>query len=210
MLASSFGAVVVRCDGRGSGFQGTNLLHRIQKRPGVFEEQDQKDALRYGGRKATRRKRRGASAPDRSARVHVCCSFLLREPYVDKSRVGAFGKVRAGATSPPPSAARGRRGSQRFWSGLRSTAATSPACWSAAKTLRSSAAPCCPPSPTLSCTVSFPMCDLRAQADRFCFGLRSRRRLQLRARRGRSRKTQPPPPPTIRAVAPGSSAGRST
>lgn len=46
VLVSSFGAVVVRCDGRGSGFQGTNLLHRVQKRLGVFEEQDQKDALR--------------------------------------------------------------------------------------------------------------------------------------------------------------------
>lgn len=46
-LVSSFGAIVVRCDGRGSGFQGTNLLHRIQKRLGVFEELDQKDALRY-------------------------------------------------------------------------------------------------------------------------------------------------------------------
>lgn len=46
VLVSSFGAVVVRCDGRGSGFQGTNLLHRIQKRLGVFEEQDQNDALR--------------------------------------------------------------------------------------------------------------------------------------------------------------------
>lgn len=46
-LVSSFGAIVVRCDGRGSGFQGTNLLHWIQKRLGVFEEQDQKDALRY-------------------------------------------------------------------------------------------------------------------------------------------------------------------
>lgn len=46
VLVSSFGAVVVRCDGRGSGFQGTNLLHRIQKRLGVFEEQDQRDALR--------------------------------------------------------------------------------------------------------------------------------------------------------------------
>lgn len=45
-LASSFGAVVARCDGRGGGFRGTNLLHRIQKRLGVFEEQDQKDALR--------------------------------------------------------------------------------------------------------------------------------------------------------------------
>ncbi|TWW70705.1 Dipeptidyl aminopeptidase-like protein 6 DPPX [Takifugu flavidus] len=68
VLASSFGAVVVRCDGRGSGFQGTNLLHRIQKRLGVFEEQDQKDAL----------------------------SFILKEPYIDKSRVGAFGKEYGG------------------------------------------------------------------------------------------------------------------
>lgn len=47
VLVSSFGVIVVRCDGRGSGFQGTNLLHRIQKRPGVFEEQDQSDALKY-------------------------------------------------------------------------------------------------------------------------------------------------------------------
>lgn len=47
VLVSSFGAVVLRCDGRGSGYQGTNLLHRIQKRLGVFEEQDQKDALKY-------------------------------------------------------------------------------------------------------------------------------------------------------------------
>ncbi|XP_024136250.1 dipeptidyl aminopeptidase-like protein 6 [Oryzias melastigma] len=68
VLVSSFGVIVVRCDGRGSGFQGTNLLHRIQKRPGVFEEQDQNDAL----------------------------NFILREPYVDKSRVGAFGQVYGG------------------------------------------------------------------------------------------------------------------
>lgn len=47
VLVSSFGAIVLRCDGRGSGFQGTNLLHRIQKKLGVFEEQDQKDALKY-------------------------------------------------------------------------------------------------------------------------------------------------------------------
>lgn len=47
VLVSSFGAIVVRCDGRGSGFQGTNLLHRIQKKLGVYEEQDQKDALKY-------------------------------------------------------------------------------------------------------------------------------------------------------------------
>uniref|UniRef100_A0A3Q1FQG9 A-type potassium channel modulatory protein DPP6 n=1 Tax=Acanthochromis polyacanthus TaxID=80966 RepID=A0A3Q1FQG9_9TELE len=47
VLVSSFGAIVVRCDGRGSGFQGTNLLHRIQKKLGVYEEQDQKEV--YGG-----------------------------------------------------------------------------------------------------------------------------------------------------------------
>lgn len=46
-LVSSFGAIVVRCDGRGSGFQGTNLLHWIQKKLGVLEEQDQKVALKY-------------------------------------------------------------------------------------------------------------------------------------------------------------------
>uniref|UniRef100_A0A3Q0ST04 A-type potassium channel modulatory protein DPP6 n=1 Tax=Amphilophus citrinellus TaxID=61819 RepID=A0A3Q0ST04_AMPCI len=68
VLVSSFGAIVLRCDGRGSGFQGTNLLHRIQKKLGVFEEQDQKDAL----------------------------NFMLKEPYVDKNRVGAFGKVYGG------------------------------------------------------------------------------------------------------------------
>uniref|UniRef100_A0A3Q3W8K4 A-type potassium channel modulatory protein DPP6 n=1 Tax=Mola mola TaxID=94237 RepID=A0A3Q3W8K4_MOLML len=68
VLVSSFGAVVVRCDGRGSGFQGTNLLYRVQKRLGVFEEQDQKDAL----------------------------SHILKEPYIDKTRVGAFGKEYGG------------------------------------------------------------------------------------------------------------------
>lgn len=67
-LVSSFGAIVVRCDGRGSGFQGTNLLHRVQKKLGVFEEQDQRDAL----------------------------SAILREPYIDRSRVGAFGKEYGG------------------------------------------------------------------------------------------------------------------
>lgn len=47
VLVSSYGAVVVRCDGRGGGFQGTNLLHRIQRRLGVLEEQDQADTLRH-------------------------------------------------------------------------------------------------------------------------------------------------------------------
>ncbi|XP_034092391.1 dipeptidyl aminopeptidase-like protein 6 isoform X3 [Gymnodraco acuticeps] len=68
VLVSSFGAIVVRCDGRGSGFQGTNLLHRIQNKLGLYEEQDQKAAL----------------------------NFILKESYVDKTRVGAFGKVYGG------------------------------------------------------------------------------------------------------------------
>uniref|UniRef100_A0A3Q2CW50 A-type potassium channel modulatory protein DPP6 n=1 Tax=Cyprinodon variegatus TaxID=28743 RepID=A0A3Q2CW50_CYPVA len=68
VLVSSFGAIVVRCDGRGSGFQGTNVLHRIHKKLGVFEEQDQTDAL----------------------------SLILNEPYVDQTRVGAFGQVYGG------------------------------------------------------------------------------------------------------------------
>lgn len=68
VLVSSFGAIVVRCDGRGSGYQGTNLLHRIQKKLGVFEEQDQKEAL----------------------------NVILKEQYIDKTRVGAFGKVYGG------------------------------------------------------------------------------------------------------------------
>ncbi|XP_061876627.1 dipeptidyl aminopeptidase-like protein 6 [Entelurus aequoreus] len=69
VLVSSFGAIVARCDGRGSGFQGTNLLHRIQKKVGVLEEQDQRDAIN---------------------------SDILNKPYIDKTRVGAFGKEYGG------------------------------------------------------------------------------------------------------------------
>uniref|UniRef100_A0A668AI01 A-type potassium channel modulatory protein DPP6 n=1 Tax=Myripristis murdjan TaxID=586833 RepID=A0A668AI01_9TELE len=68
VLVSSFGAIVVRFDGRGSGFQGTNLLHRIQKKLGVFEERDQMEAL----------------------------SIISKEPFVDKTRIGAFGRVYGG------------------------------------------------------------------------------------------------------------------
>ncbi|CDQ59360.1 unnamed protein product [Oncorhynchus mykiss] len=68
VLVSSFGAMVLRFDGRGSGFQGTNLLHRVQRKLGVFEERDQLEAL----------------------------SIISKEPYVDKTRIGAFGKVYGG------------------------------------------------------------------------------------------------------------------
>ncbi|XP_066544315.1 dipeptidyl aminopeptidase-like protein 6 [Amia ocellicauda] len=68
VLVSSFGTIVMRVDGRGSGFQGTNLLHKIQKKLGDFEQQDQLEALR----------------------------ILSKEPYIDKTRIGAFGKVYGG------------------------------------------------------------------------------------------------------------------
>ncbi|XP_043082445.1 dipeptidyl aminopeptidase-like protein 6 isoform X1 [Puntigrus tetrazona] len=68
VLVSSFGVIAVRFDGRGSGFQGTNLLHKVQRRLGMFEEKDQLDAL----------------------------SILLQEPYIDKTRIGAFGQVYGG------------------------------------------------------------------------------------------------------------------
>lgn len=47
VLVSSYSAIVMRFDGRGSGFQGTNLLHRIKRKLGEFEELDQLEALRY-------------------------------------------------------------------------------------------------------------------------------------------------------------------
>uniref|UniRef100_A0A8C2FJ32 A-type potassium channel modulatory protein DPP6 n=1 Tax=Cyprinus carpio TaxID=7962 RepID=A0A8C2FJ32_CYPCA len=68
VLVSSFGVIAVRFDGRGSGFQGTNLLHKVQRRLGMFEEKDQLDAL----------------------------SILMQEPYIDKTRIGAFGQVYGG------------------------------------------------------------------------------------------------------------------
>ena len=46
-LVSSFGALVLRFDGRGSGFHGTDLLHKVQHRLGMYEEKDQLLALRY-------------------------------------------------------------------------------------------------------------------------------------------------------------------
>uniref|UniRef100_A0A452QDP5 A-type potassium channel modulatory protein DPP6 n=1 Tax=Ursus americanus TaxID=9643 RepID=A0A452QDP5_URSAM len=44
VLVSSHGAVVVKCDGRGSGFQGTKLLHEVGRRLGSLEEKDQMEA----------------------------------------------------------------------------------------------------------------------------------------------------------------------
>lgn len=46
VLVSTFNTIVMRIDGRGSGFKGTNLLHQVQKKLGEFEERDQLEALR--------------------------------------------------------------------------------------------------------------------------------------------------------------------
>nr|XP_019959390.1 PREDICTED: dipeptidyl aminopeptidase-like protein 6 isoform X3 [Paralichthys olivaceus] len=46
VLVSSFSTIVIRFDGHGSGFQGTNLLHKVRRRLGKLEERDQLEALR--------------------------------------------------------------------------------------------------------------------------------------------------------------------
>lgn len=71
VLVSSHGALVVKCDGRGSGFQGTKLLHEVRRRLGSLEEKDQMEAVRT----------------------------MLKEQYIDKTRVAVFGKDYGGYLS---------------------------------------------------------------------------------------------------------------
>uniref|UniRef100_A0A4W5P5W3 Dipeptidyl-peptidase 6b n=1 Tax=Hucho hucho TaxID=62062 RepID=A0A4W5P5W3_9TELE len=68
VLVSSYSTIVIRFDGHGSGFQGTNLLHRVRRKLGVIEERDQMEALR----------------------------LISKEMYIDKSRIGVYGKVYGG------------------------------------------------------------------------------------------------------------------
>uniref|UniRef100_A0A667ZT32 Dipeptidyl-peptidase 6b n=1 Tax=Myripristis murdjan TaxID=586833 RepID=A0A667ZT32_9TELE len=68
VLVSSFSTIVIRFDGHGSGFQGTNLLHRVRRKLGKLEERDQLEALR----------------------------LISKEPYIDKTRMGVYGKVYGG------------------------------------------------------------------------------------------------------------------
>uniref|UniRef100_A0A7N6C207 Dipeptidyl-peptidase 6b n=1 Tax=Anabas testudineus TaxID=64144 RepID=A0A7N6C207_ANATE len=67
-LVSSFSTIVIRFDGHGSGFQGTNLLHKVRRKLGKLEERDQLEALR----------------------------FISKEPYIDKNRMGVYGKAYGG------------------------------------------------------------------------------------------------------------------
>uniref|UniRef100_A0A4W6DIG9 Dipeptidyl-peptidase 6b n=1 Tax=Lates calcarifer TaxID=8187 RepID=A0A4W6DIG9_LATCA len=68
VLVSSFSTIVIRFDGHGSGFQGTNLLHKVRRKLGTFEERDQLEALR----------------------------FISKKPYIDKNRMGVYGKAYGG------------------------------------------------------------------------------------------------------------------
>ncbi|XP_058499708.1 dipeptidyl aminopeptidase-like protein 6 isoform X3 [Solea solea] len=71
VLVSSFSTIVIRFDGHGSGFQGTNLLHKVRRKLGKLEEQDQQEALR----------------------------FISKEPYIDKNRMGVYGQAYGGYLS---------------------------------------------------------------------------------------------------------------
>ncbi|XP_069067230.1 A-type potassium channel modulatory protein DPP6 isoform X1 [Pleurodeles waltl] len=71
VLVSSFNSIVLKFDGRGSGSQGTKLLHEVKKKLGLMEEKDQIEAL----------------------------STMLKEQYVDKQRIGVFGKDYGGYLS---------------------------------------------------------------------------------------------------------------
>ncbi|XP_068940889.1 A-type potassium channel modulatory protein DPP6 [Petaurus breviceps papuanus] len=71
VMVSSHGAIVVKFDGRGSGFQGTKLLHEVKRKLGSLEEKDQMKAV----------------------------GTMLKEPYVDKTRVAVFGKDYGGYLS---------------------------------------------------------------------------------------------------------------
>ncbi|KAL0966144.1 hypothetical protein UPYG_G00291470 [Umbra pygmaea] len=68
VLVSSYSTIVIRFDGHGSGFQGTSLLHRVRRNLGVLEMRDQLEALR----------------------------LISKEMYIDKSRIGVYGKVYGG------------------------------------------------------------------------------------------------------------------
>ncbi|XP_048120017.1 dipeptidyl aminopeptidase-like protein 6 isoform X1 [Alosa alosa] len=68
VLVSSFNTIIMRFDGRGSGFRGTDFLHTVQRRLGALEKSDQLEAL----------------------------SIIAKESYIDKSRMGVYGQVYGG------------------------------------------------------------------------------------------------------------------
>ncbi|XP_066057039.1 dipeptidyl aminopeptidase-like protein 6 isoform X2 [Chamaea fasciata] len=71
VMVSSHNAIVLKFDGRGSGFQGAKLLHEVRRRLGLLEEKDQLEAVQT----------------------------MLQEHFIDKTRVGVFGKDYGGYLS---------------------------------------------------------------------------------------------------------------
>ncbi|XP_048050704.1 inactive dipeptidyl peptidase 10-like isoform X1 [Megalobrama amblycephala] len=71
VLVSCDDVIVARVDGRGSGFQGQQILQDVYKRLGLVDAEDQLSALEY----------------------------LVKQPYIDGGRVGVFGKVYGGFLS---------------------------------------------------------------------------------------------------------------
>ncbi|XP_026541592.1 dipeptidyl aminopeptidase-like protein 6 [Notechis scutatus] len=71
VMVSSHGAIVMKFDGRGSGFQGTKLLHDVKRRLGTAQEKDQTEAVRA----------------------------MLEKAFIDKTRVAVFGKDYGGYLS---------------------------------------------------------------------------------------------------------------
>uniref|UniRef100_A0A8C0UEG6 A-type potassium channel modulatory protein DPP6 n=1 Tax=Cyanistes caeruleus TaxID=156563 RepID=A0A8C0UEG6_CYACU len=49
VMVSSHNAIVLKFDGRGSGFQGAKLLHEVKRRLGLLEEKDQLEKLIHSG-----------------------------------------------------------------------------------------------------------------------------------------------------------------
>ncbi|KAI4570869.1 hypothetical protein MJT46_006386 [Ovis ammon polii x Ovis aries] len=152
VMVSSHGAVVVKCDGRGSGFQGTRLLHEVRRRLGSLEEKDQMEAVRGSHPRPphllhqafasaflntavimsrmliTRRlvvtdlrapslslrftwSNRGVTVTEtgpswaHKSPARPVLLVMLKEPYIDKTRVAVFGKVSCRLGSTPPARA---------------------------------------------------------------------------------------------------------
>lgn len=92
VLVSSFSTIVIRFDGHGSGFRGTNLLHKVRRKLGKLEERDQLEALRSGSVRDSQH--RCSKSVLSLTHFTFIFRFISKEPYIDKSRMGVYGRVR--------------------------------------------------------------------------------------------------------------------
>ncbi|EHB12068.1 Dipeptidyl aminopeptidase-like protein 6 [Heterocephalus glaber] len=118
VLVSSHGAMVIKCDGRGSGFQGTKLLQEVRRRLGLLEEKDQMEAVRtviYGdcpiGLQGTGAGAGLATDPGAGPQT------MLKEQYIDKTRVAVFGQDYGGYLSTYILPAKGENQGRMFTCG---------------------------------------------------------------------------------------------